>query len=99
MTVKSISWAPKQSMDAFSDLLLIANADAAHMCNGLTLFSIYGFNSIHGMVLLSHTVTAGNESTETWKVAFEFLKKSYPALDHKDFTVLSDQDKGGKPHT
>jgi len=47
------------------------------------------------MVLLSHTVTAGNESAETWKVAYQFLKKCYPALDHQDFTVISDQDKGG----
>jgi hypothetical protein len=94
--IYSVSWAPKESIDIFDKLLLIGNADAAHMTNGLTLMSVYGFNSIHGMVLLSHTIVAGNESFETWKLALTFSKKTYPALDSRAFTMLMDQDKGGE---
>ena len=60
------------------NLIPILQSDAAHCTSfmGRSLFSLYGMDSNHIMVLLSLMIIADNEKESTWDLFF-FCKKIY----------------------
>lgn len=80
------------------DLLLLANADAAHgkrFLDSFQLFVVVGFTSNMNIVPLLYVYLCGNESKSSWSRVFKILKKLYPALSlTPGMTFLTDQEKG-----
>jgi hypothetical protein len=73
----------------------VLQAVAVHMSFGkYALYSVKGNNANGTMSALGFALLFGNEDKESWMHFWNFIKKTHPIVNHSNFTIVTNQDKG-----
>ena len=73
----------------------VIQADGCHVNFGkYTIYTAYGSGADGTMFLISCAIIFGNETSDGWGRFWEFTVNHYPFLNHSDYTIITDQDKG-----
>lgn len=95
--VTEFYFAPRESMRQATRLLRVLSSDAAFcksVANQFQLFSLVGLSSNGNVIPLAFCWLSLSESAVSWGKVYEFVRKCYPTLDWRLFTLLLDGDKG-----
>ena len=85
----------KNALSFSNHCLKVMCSDAAHVKWGsCTLYSVNGVSSNYNAVSLCQAIIAGNENEMGCKLVFDFLMNNFPNLNHQEYTMITDRDKG-----
>ena len=95
--VLGILFAPRTVTNTVRYLQNVYQADAAHLQFGkYTFYSAYGSTANSNASPVAFAILFGNEDKSNWTRFWTFANKLHPQLDHKEITIITDQDKGSK---
>mmetsp|Transcript_72673 Transcript_72673/g.142270 ORF Transcript_72673/g.142270 Transcript_72673/m.142270 type:complete len:774 (-) Transcript_72673:146-2467(-) len=90
----SVASAPEQAMFNSGKTTKVVQLDACHTDDGGLLYRAFTADAAKHQVMLLENWDARNEADHPWLDFFTELKLLYPRMNHSDYTLLSDMQKG-----
>ena len=93
--LSGILFATSVGLEVVPQLQKVIQADGCHVNFGkYTIYTAYGSGADGTMFLISCAILFGNETIVGWSRFWAFTVDHYPFLNHSDYTIITDQDKG-----